>query len=115
MIFETLFADGMKSDRQKREEEIERLLRGESVRREPDLAFQEKVREAASAIIQEDADRTEKRERATRRRLALGPRNPGLWILLAGAALSFAMPFLGGLLLLGGIAALLWSLRSRSR
>jgi hypothetical protein len=105
----------MKSDRQKREEEIERLLRGEGLSREPDLAFREKVRDAASAIIQEDAGRTEKRERAMRRGLAVTPRTAGLWLLVAGAALSFAVPLAGGLLILGGIAAIVWSMLGRAQ
>jgi hypothetical protein len=105
----------MKSERQKREEEIERLLRGEGLTREPDLAFQEKVREAASAIIQEDAVRTEKREPAMRRASTVTPRTVGLWLLLAGAALSFAAPLVGGLLVVGGIAAIVWSMRSRAK
>jgi hypothetical protein len=105
----------MKSERQKRQEEIERLLRGEGFNHEPDLAFQEKVREAASAIIQEDTARTDKRERATRRAPIVTPRSAGLWLVVAGAALSFAVPLAGGLLLLGGIAAIVWSMRGRAK
>ena len=45
----------MKSEREKREEEIERLMREAGLKREPDIAFQEAIKKAAAAIVEEDA------------------------------------------------------------
>ena len=44
----------MKSEREKREEEIERLMREAGLKREPDIAFQEAIKKAAAAIVEED-------------------------------------------------------------
>ena len=97
------------SERQKREEEIERLMREVSLKREPDVAFEEQVRKAASAVLEEETRRIEKSERAERRGRSISPATVGLWlIVLGGAGFVFSMPMLGGLLLVCGIAAIVW-------
>jgi hypothetical protein len=104
----------MKSERQKREEEIERLLRGDGLSPEQDLGFQEKVRKAASAIIQDDAARTEKSERAKRHKSSVSPQTAGLSLVVLGAAVSFSMPLLAAALIVAGIAAIVWAVQKRS-
>src|SRR5918999_3153823 len=59
----------MNSERQKREEEIEMLVRGAGLRRESDAAFQEEVRKTAAALVKEEVSRIERSERAERRKL----------------------------------------------
>jgi hypothetical protein len=98
----------MKSERQKREEEIERLLRGETRSGEPDPAFQEKLRRAASAIILEEERRTEETERTENRRFSLTPQSAGLSVVVLGAGLSWLVPGLGAALVVCGIAVILW-------
>jgi hypothetical protein len=99
----------MNSERQKREEEIERLMRGAGPSRESDIAFQEEVRRAASAIIEEDATRIEKSEPAERGKRAISPATAGLWLLVLGAGLAFSIPILGAMLIVGGIAGMVWA------
>jgi hypothetical protein len=98
----------MKSERQKREEEIERLLRAVGLTGESDAAFQEKVRKAASDI-EAEAKEIQKDERPQRRKLAINPGTAGVWLLALGAGLAFSMPNAGAALLLCGIAAIVWA------
>ena len=98
----------MKSEREKREEEVERLMREAGLKREPDIAFQEAIRKAAAAIVEEDAKKTEKSERAPRSR-SISPATAGLWLLVLGAGLAFSMPSLGAALILCGIALFVWA------
>jgi hypothetical protein len=99
----------MNSERQKREEEIERLMRGAGPSRESDIAFQEEVRKAASAIIEEDATRIEKNEPAERGKQTINPATAGLWLLVLGAGLTFSIPILGATLIVCGIAGIVWA------
>jgi hypothetical protein len=99
----------MNSERQKREEEIEMLVRGAGLRRESDAAFQEEVRKAAAAMVKEEVSRIERSERAERRNLSIHPTTVGLWLLVLGAAgLAFSMPSLGGAVIVCGIAMIAW-------
>jgi hypothetical protein len=98
----------MKSEREKREEEIERLLRSAGLTGESDAAFQEKIRKAASEV-EEEAKRIEKEERPQRRKLSINPATAGLWLIAIGAGLSFSMPNAGAAVLLCGIVALVWA------
>jgi hypothetical protein len=98
----------MKSEREKRQEEIERLLRAAGLTGESDAAFQEKIRKAASEV-EEEAQRIEKEERSKRRKLAINPRTAGVWLIALGAGLAFSMPNAGAVLLLCGIAAIVWA------
>jgi hypothetical protein len=98
----------MKSEREKREEEIERLMREAGLKREPDIAFQESIRKAAAAIVEEDAKKTEKSERVPRSR-SISPATVGLWLLVLGAGVAFSMPSLGAALILCGIAVFVWA------
>jgi hypothetical protein len=98
----------MKSEREKRQEEIERLLRAAGLTGESDAAFQEKIRKAASEV-EEEAQRIEKEERSKRRKLAINPRTAGVWLIALGAGLAFSMPNAGAALLLCGIAAVVWA------
>jgi len=107
----------MDSERQKREQEIEKLMRGTGPSRESDIAFQEEVRKAASAIIEEDTikiETTEEAERldqssATGRKGLISAATAGLWLLILGAGLAFSIPTLGAVLIACGIAAIVWS------
>jgi hypothetical protein len=99
----------MNSERQKREEEIARLMRETGVNREVDVAFREEIRKTAAAIIERETDRIQKSELVKPSRRFINPLTAGLWLLvLAGAAFVFSMPALGAALLVCGIAALVW-------
>lgn len=99
----------MNSERQKREEEIERLMRGAGLSKEADTAFQEEIKKAASAIVQEQASRLQKSERLERRKQAISPATAGLWILVLGIGLALFTPGVGAALIVCGIAAIVWA------
>ncbi|HSE88130.1 MAG TPA: hypothetical protein VLJ79_18040 [Candidatus Binatia bacterium] len=98
----------MSSERQKREEEIERLMQGVGLSRERDIAFQEEVRKVASAIAEQEARKIQKTERGERLKQPISPRTAGLWILVLGAGLALSMPSLGAVIIVCGIAAIVW-------
>jgi hypothetical protein len=106
-IFERVYLL-MKSEREKREEEIERLIREGGRKREPDIAFQEAIRKAAAAIVEENAKKIEKSEPVPRNR-SLSPATAGLWLLVLGAVVAFSMPSLGAALILCGVAVFVWA------
>jgi Flp pilus assembly protein TadB len=99
----------MNSERQKREEEIARIMREKGSSRETDLAFQEEIRKAAAAIIEKETSRIQKSERAAGRKLTITPKTAGLALLIAGAGVALFMPSLGALLLLCAVAAIVWA------
>ena len=100
----------MNSEREKREEEIKRLMRGAGVRQESDIVFQEQLKKAAATIFEEQAKRIEKSERAEQHKRPLNPLTAGLWLfLLGGAAFVFSMPIPGTVLFLCGAAAIVWA------
>ena len=103
----------MKSEREKREEEIERLMREAGLKREPDIAFQEAIKKAAAAIVEEDAKKLAKSERVPRD-WSISPTTAALWLLVLGAGVAFSMPSLGAALILCGIALFLWATFLRS-
>jgi hypothetical protein len=103
----------MKSEREKREEEIERLMREAGLKREPDIAFQEAIKKAAAAIVEEDAKKLAKTERVPRD-WSISPTTVGLWLLVLGAGVAFSMPSLGAALILCGIAVFVWATFLRS-
>lgn len=105
----------MNSERKKRQEEVERLLRGEGLTPEADLEFQEEVRKAAAAIVQESAVRVADGETAQRRQRSLNAAATGPWLLAVGVALSFFLPALGALLIFCGIAAIAWGIFHKRR
>jgi hypothetical protein len=98
----------MNSERQKRQEEIDRLIQGTGLSRERDIAFQEEVRKVASAIAEQETRKIRKVERAERRKQPISPRTAGLWLLVLGAGLALSMPSLGAVIILCGIAAIVW-------
>ena len=99
----------MNSERQKREQEIERLMQGASLTREAEVAFQEELRKTASAIFEEETRRIQKSERVKRPKRSISPATTGLWLLVLGVAgVVFSMPRLEGVLLACGIAAIVW-------
>jgi hypothetical protein len=99
----------MNSERQKREEEIARLMRESRVNREADVAFREEIRKTAAAIIQKETSRIQQSEPVKSAKRFINPLTAGLWLLvLAGAAFVFAMPAAGAVLLVCGIAAIFW-------
>jgi Flp pilus assembly protein TadB len=100
----------MNSEREKREEEIKRLMRGASVRQESDVAFQEQLKKAAATIFEEETKRIQNSEQAEQRKRPLNPLTAGLWLLLlGGAAFVFSMPIPGAVLFLCGAAAIVWA------
>ena len=103
----------MKSEREKREEEVERLMREAGLKREPDIAFQEAIKKAAAAIVEEDAKKLTETERVPRDR-SISPATAGIWLLVLGAGVSFSMPSLGAALILCGIAVFVWATFLRS-
>lgn len=103
----------MKSEREKREEEIERLMREAGLKREPDIAFQEAIKKAAAAIVEEDAKKLAKTERVPRD-WSISPSTAGLWLLVLGAGVALSMPSLGAALILCGVAVFLWATFLRS-
>jgi hypothetical protein len=97
----------MNPERQKRQEEIERIMREAGVSREADVAFQEEVRKTAAAIIEKEASRIQKSERARRRKRSISPVTAGVWLLALGAAgFIFSAPDLAAILFLCGIAVI---------
>jgi hypothetical protein len=98
----------MSSERQKRQEEIERIMREAGVSKEADVAFQEEVRKTAAALI--EASRIQKSERARRGKRSISPVTAGVWLLMLGAVgFIFSMPILGAMLFLCGITAIVWA------
>ena len=97
----------MNSERQKRQEEIERIMREAGVSREADVAFQEEVRKTAAAIIEKEASRIQKSERTRRRKRSISPVTAGVWLLVLGAVgFIFSVPSLAAMLFLCGIAVI---------
>jgi Flp pilus assembly protein TadB len=100
----------MNSERQKRQAEIERIMRQAGTNRETDIAFQEEVRKTAATIIEKEASRTQKREQARRRKRSISPVTAGVWILVLGAVgFIFSVPALAAMLFLCGIALIVWA------
>jgi hypothetical protein len=98
----------MKSEREKREEEVTRLMREAGLKREPDAAFQEAIRKAAAAIVEEDAKKLEKSERVPRSR-SFNAATVAVWLVVLGAAVAFSMPSLGAAIILAGVAVFVWA------
>ena len=99
----------MNSRRRKREEEIERLTREAGLDREPDVAFQEEVRRTASAILEKEALKIKTTERVEKPKRSINPATGGWWVLVIGAAVSLSIPSVGAVLILCGIAAIVWA------
>jgi cation transport ATPase len=100
----------MNSERQKRQEEIERIMRETGVSREGDVAFQEEVRKTAAAIIEKKASSIQKSERARRRKRSISPVTVAVWLLVLGAVgFIFSVPSLAVMLFLCGIAVIVWA------
>jgi hypothetical protein len=99
----------MNSERQKRQEEVERILREAGESHEADVAFQEEVRRTAAAIIEKEASRIQKNEQAERRKRPINPFTAGVWLLVVGAAAYIlSMPSLATVLFLCAIALIAW-------
>jgi hypothetical protein len=100
----------MNSERQKRQEEIERIMREAGVSQEADVAFQEEVRKTAAAIIEKEASRIQKSDRARRPKRSISPVTAGVWLLVLGAVgFIFSVPSLAATLFLCGIAVIVWA------
>ena len=98
----------MSSERQKREEEIDRLVRGAGFGKEPDVAFQEEVRKASSAILDKETRKIKKTERVRGPKRSLNPTTIGLWLLVLGAGVALSTPTVGAILIVAGISAIAW-------
>lgn len=104
----------MNSERQKRQEEVERILREAGESREADVAFQEEVRRTAAAIIEKEASRIQKSEQANRRKRSISPVTTGVWLLVLGAVgFILSMPSLATVFFLCGIAVIAWGIFSK--
>jgi hypothetical protein len=102
----------MVTEQQKREEEIERLARetGRLIR-EAAPEIQEELREAATAIMREEAREgaaTAVRPQEPQGRRGMNPLAAGLGLLLIGGGLSFIIPPVGVALLGAGMIAVVW-------
>jgi hypothetical protein len=99
----------MNSERQKREQEIERLVQGAGLNPEAEVQFQEEIKKTASALFEEETRKLQKSERPKRRKWSVHIATIGLWLIALGVAgFVFDMPPLGATALLCGIAAILW-------
>ena len=100
----------MNSQRQKRQEEVERILREAGESREADVAFQEEVRKTAAAILEKETSRIQQNEQAKRRKRSISPVTAAMWLLVLGAVgFMFSMPSLATVFLLWGIAVIAWA------
>ncbi len=96
----------MNSERQKREQEIERLVQGAGMNPEAEIQFQEEIKKTASALFEEETRKLQKSERP---KWSIHIATVGLWLIALGVAgFVFDMPPLGATALLAGIAAILW-------
>ena len=101
----------MNSERQKREQEIEKLIQGTTLSRDAEVEFQEKIRKTASAIFEEETRKIQKNERVERPKRSISVATAGLWLIVVGVAgFVFWMPVLGGAAVVGGVAAIVWDL-----
>jgi hypothetical protein len=107
-MYERLLNSTMASEQHKREEEIERLARetGRLIRG-ADPETQEELREAAAAMMREEAHQTQETTHPERRQ-AMNPMAGGIGLLVIGAGLAFIMPPMGVVLIVLGFVALVW-------
>lgn len=100
----------MNSEREKREREIQKLMREEaSGSRETEAAFQEEIRKTASALFEEETRKLKKIERAERPKRSINAATAGLWLIVLGVAgFVFWMPEVGIVALVCGVAAIVW-------
>ncbi|HWO43302.1 MAG TPA: hypothetical protein VNO43_15990 [Candidatus Eisenbacteria bacterium] len=99
----------MKSEEQKRKEEISKLVRDKHRSGQADIAFQEKVRKAAAQIFEEETIKLRQTERPERPKRWIHPAPVGLWLVVLGvAAFVLEVPSFGAMLVVSGIAALVW-------
>ena len=104
----------MNSDRRKREEEIERLVREAKLDQEPDIAFQEEVRQTASAILEKETEKVQKTESPKWRKRAINPTTIGLWLLVLGGGFALSTPSLGAMVIVCAIGFIAWGLFLKS-
>jgi len=112
----------MDSEREKREQEIQKLIQGADRSREAEVEFQEEIRKTASAIFEEESRKLQISERAERPRRSINLATAGLWLIVLGVAgFVFWMPALGAAAVVCGIAAIVWdtflkpSIKKRSK
>ena len=99
----------MDSEREKREQEIQKLIQGADRSREAEVEFQEEIRKTASAIFEEETRKLQIIERAERPRRSIKLATAGLWLIVLGVAgFVFWMPALGAAAVVCGIAAIVW-------
>ena len=105
----------MKSEQQKREEEIAKLVGAKHQSGQADVAFQEKVKRAAAAIFEEETIKLRQNEPPEQPKRWMHPAPVGLWLVVLGvAAFVLGVPSLGATLVICGIAALIWGKLSAS-
>ena len=99
----------MATAQEKREEEIERLAReaGRLIR-EADPETREELRDAAAAIMREEAHEAEETKTEPEARRAMNPLAAGLGLLVIGAGLAFIVPPVGLSLLAIGAFGIVW-------
>jgi hypothetical protein len=91
------------------EEEVEKLAReaGRLIR-EANPETREELREAAYAIMREEAHGVEETKTETEGRRTSNPLAAGLGLLVIGAGLAFIVPFVGFSLIAIGVLAIAW-------
>lgn len=99
----------MDSEREKREQEIQRLIQGADRSHETEVEFQEEIRKTASAIFEEETRKIQRHEGAERPKRPINLATVGLWLIVLGVAgFVFWMPELGMVALVCGVAAIVW-------
>lgn len=101
----------MKTEREKRDQEVQRLIHGAGVSRDAEVEFQEKIRKTASAIFEEETRKLQKTERAERPKRSINIATLGLWLIVLGVAgFVFWMPAFGGVAIVCGGTAIIWDI-----
>lgn len=99
----------MKSEREKRQQEIQRLLQGTAPSSDAEGEFQEEIRKTASAIFEEETRKLQISERVERPKRSINVATAGLWLIVLGVAgFVFWMPELGMAALVCGVIAIVW-------
>jgi Flp pilus assembly protein TadB len=101
----------MSSERQKRQQEIEKLMQSTASSREAEIEFQEEIRKTASSIFAEETRKLQRTERVERPKRSINVATVGLWLIVLGVAgFVFWMPAAGTVAIISGIGAIIWDM-----
>jgi Flp pilus assembly protein TadB len=111
MLERILPGPGMKTEREKRDQEVQRLIHSVTGSREAEVEFQEKIRKTTSTIFEEETRKLKKTERVERPKRSISVATVGLWLIVLGVAgFVFWMPAFGGVAIVSGVAAIIWDI-----